>query len=212
LTRRAKVALSVAGTALLLLLADTAYEASKTLRQLEVVEAERDGWQRPDDVLAALSLKPGDTVIDLGCGSGYFTLKLSSAVGPDGLVHAVDIRRLPLMFLWARAIKGNRHNIHRVLSIPNDPPLPSGAAQAVLISNTYHELEDPNAILDRVHRSLVPGGRLVVLDPMRTEHGILTPDKVQERLRGHGFGIVSSDKRFIDESGPGLWWMIVARK
>jgi ubiquinone/menaquinone biosynthesis C-methylase UbiE len=212
LTPRAKLALAASGIALLLLLAYTAYEAAKTLRQLEVVEAERDHWQRPDKVLAALNLKPGNTVIDFGCGSGYFTLKLSSVVGSGGTVYAVDIRRLPLTFLWARSVRKNQHNIYRVLSTPNDPPLPSGAAQAVLISNTYHELADPNVILDRVYRSLVPGGRLVVLDPMRTEHGTLASNKVEEQLREHGFDIVNNDSRFIDESGPGLWWMIVAQK
>jgi ubiquinone/menaquinone biosynthesis C-methylase UbiE len=160
-----------------------------------------------------LNVKAGDTVIDLGCGSGYFALKLSSVVGPAGGVYAVDIRRLPLIFLWARTIRRDQHNIRRVLSTPNNPPLPSSGAQAVLIANTYHELDDRDAILGRVYTSLVPGGRLVVVDPMQTERGILTTiSDVERKLRHHGFNIVSINDRFIDEPGRSLWWMIVARK
>lgn len=207
-----KLALVLAGAAFALVLADTVYEAEKTLRRLDAIEGERDQWQRPDDVLQALNVKAGDTVIDLGSGSGYFALKLSSSVGPAGNVYAVDIRRLPLIFLWARTISRDQHNIHRVLSTPSSPTLPSGNAQSVLIANTYHELDDRDAILDRVYSSLVPGGRLVVVDPIQTEHGILTLGEVEQQLRNHSFDIVSSNDRFIDEQGRSLWWMIVARR
>jgi predicted methyltransferase len=81
-----------------------AFSALQTFSRLDAVEANRDTWQRPSEVIAALDLKPGDGVVDLGCGSGYFTLKLSSLVGRDGRVIAEDIRRLPLAFLWFRAV------------------------------------------------------------------------------------------------------------
>ena len=57
------------------------YSALNTISRLDAVEAERDQWQRPSDVVQALDLRPGNVVVDLGCGSGYFTLKLSSSVG-----------------------------------------------------------------------------------------------------------------------------------
>jgi len=66
-----------------------------TLKRLDVVERERDGWQRPDDILQALDLHDGDVVTDLGCGSGYFTLKLSGGVGSHGRVLAVRYSRSP---------------------------------------------------------------------------------------------------------------------
>jgi predicted methyltransferase len=72
------------------------YSALNTLSRLDVVEAERDQWQRSADVIQALGLSPGNVVADVGCGSGYFTLKLSSLVGPHGRVIAEDIRKLPL--------------------------------------------------------------------------------------------------------------------
>ena len=84
---------------------DTARSALDTISRLDVVEAERDQWQRPSDVIRALDLKPGNVVVDLGCGSGYFTLKLSLSVGESGRVIAEDIRRLPLSFLWFRTVQ-----------------------------------------------------------------------------------------------------------
>jgi ubiquinone/menaquinone biosynthesis C-methylase UbiE len=110
----------------------------------------------------------GSTVVDLGCGSGYFALKLSSEVHSAGTVYAVDIRRLPLMLLWVRALIRHQSNIKAVLGKTDNPHLPSGAAHAVLIANTYHEFANPVAMLDQVVQSLVPGGRLVIVDPMET--------------------------------------------
>src|SRR5262245_34375353 len=92
-----------------------AYQAIRTLQQLTAIEAERDRWQRPNDIIGALNLTGGAAVADLGSGSGYFTLKLSPAVGSQGAVYAVDIRRLPLRFLWIRALIRGQRNVRVVL-------------------------------------------------------------------------------------------------
>ena len=99
---RVKLALFVICAIAVLFLFNTAYQALNTFSRLNAVEAERDQWQRPSDVIQALDLRPGNVVLDLGCGSGYFTLKLSAPVGHSGRVIAEDIRSLPLMFLWFR--------------------------------------------------------------------------------------------------------------
>jgi predicted methyltransferase len=72
--------------------ANVGYQALTTLKQLDVIEAQRDRWQRPSEVIQALNLKDGDSVVDFGCGSGYFSLKLSDPVGRNGKVIAEDIR------------------------------------------------------------------------------------------------------------------------
>src|SRR5262245_48943325 len=87
------------------------YSALNTLRTLDAVESERDRWQRPADVLKALDLRDGNTVVDLGSGAGYFALKISPFVGSHGKVLAVDLRRLSLAFLWVRAISRSPRNI-----------------------------------------------------------------------------------------------------
>ena len=209
---RVKLAIFALGAVVFLFVVDTAYQGLNTLRRLDVVEAERDQWQNPSEIVGALNLRPGNTVVDLGCGSGYFTLKLSPAVGSGGTVYAVDIRRLPLAFLWIRTFIKGQHNVRTVLGEPDNPHLPAGSASAVLIVNTYHELEDPTLILNQISQSLVPGGRLVIADPMRTEHGELSSDVVEAELRRHGFSVLSRDENFINQPGNGPWWLIIASR
>src|SRR5262252_3636553 len=75
------------------------YQGLRTLQELTAVEADRDQWQRPSEIIQALNVAPSAAVADLGSGSGYFALKLSSVVGSEGVVYAIDIRRTPLAFL-----------------------------------------------------------------------------------------------------------------
>ena len=174
LNYRVKLVLFLLCAIAILFLVDTAYQGLNTLSRLNVVEAERDQWQRPSDVIQALDLKPGNVVVDLGCGSGYFTLRLSPPVGKSGSVLAEDIRRLPLAFLWIRTFQRGQRNVSIVHGEPDDPHLPTQGVNAVLIANTYHEFTDSQAILAHVVRSLVSGGRLVVVDrePRPVDQGL----------------------------------------
>jgi SAM-dependent methyltransferase len=153
-------------------------------------------------------------VVDLGCGAGYFALKLSAAVGTTGTVHAVDILRLPLIFLWIRALRGGARNLHVVLGDPDDPHI-AGPVDAVLIANTYHELSRPTVVLAHLRGALVYGGRLVIADrsplTVNTEHAI-DPALAEAELRRDGFEIIRRDNHILDQPGEGPWWLIVARK
>jgi len=185
-----------------------------TLRQLDLVEADRDQWQRAGDVLTALDLHAGSRVVDLGCGSGYFTLKLASAVGPTGSVVAEDIRRLPLVFLRVRTILRHDRNVDIVHGTADDPSLPAGIAAAVLIANTYHELDHPAVILNAVRRALKPAGRLVILDraPDATaESHHIARGLVEAQVRAAGFDVVGRNDQFISASGD-RWWILIARR
>jgi predicted methyltransferase len=206
----------------ILFVLDTAYQGLNTLSRLNVVEAERDQWQRPTDVIQALDLNPGNVVVDLGCGSGYFTLKLSASVGKSGSVLAEDIRRLPLVFLWLRTFQSR--NVSIVHGEPNDPHLPVQGVNAVLIANTYHEFANAQPILVHVIQSLVSGGRLVVVDreprPVdqgsvgtAAEHHEVSSEQVESELRHTGFEIVSRQDGFIQNDPLNEnWWIVTARK
>src|SRR5262249_3314947 len=193
-------------------LAIIGYQGVRTLQQLTAIEAERDQWQRPTDIIRALNLRQGSTVVDLGGGSGYFALKLSPVVNSGGTVYAVDIRQLPLRFLWVRTLIRRQHNVRTVLGEPENPQLPSSTVNAVLIANTYHELDNPGAILNQVFESLVSVGRLVIVDPLQTEHGELSPSRVASELRNRGFEVISRKDRFLNQPARGPWWLIIARK
>ena len=192
------------------------YSAIDTLRQLEVIESERDQWQRPADVLQALDLRRGNVVVDLGSGAGYFALKLSPIVGKEGQVLAVDIRKLSLSFLWIRALLSQKRNIRIVLSDQDNSRLPPGVVDAVLIANTLHELRDPTTVLDHVSRSLRPGGRVVVVDrgPRPNGSSVHEVDRssVEAQLRQAGLEILDARDHFIDRPGDDPWWLTVARK
>jgi len=192
------------------------YSAIDTLWRLEAVESERDQWQRPADVLQALDLRAGNVVVDLGSGVGYFALKLSPIVGKEGQVLAVDIRKLSLSFLWIRAFLSQKRNIRIVLGDEDNPRLPAGAVDAVLIANTFHELRDPKVMLGHVSRSLRLSGRLVIIDraPRPGVGHAHEMDRafVETELRQAGFEIVNSQDPFIDRLGDDPWWLTVARK
>ena len=204
--------------AILIFLAfNTLYSFTNTLNRLDAVESERDQWQRPLDVIRALDLQEGNTVVDLGSGAGYFALKISSAVGKRGQVLAVDLRRLSLFFLWTRALLRGQHNVHVVLAEEDNPRLPNGKVDAVLICNTYHEFSRPELMLNHTLRALRPRGRLVVVDrgPRLTEvqHPHEIPlTSVEDKLRQQGFEIVSRDDHFIDRPGDNSWWLVIGRK
>jgi SAM-dependent methyltransferase len=218
--RRIALFLSLAAVALLGMGA-IAWTAT-AVQRVDAVEAERDSWQRPADVMRALDLGDGKVVVDLGSGVGYFALKLADRVGGRGHVLAVDVRRFPLLFLRARALRRGLHNLEAVQGEPDDPHLPAGGVDAVLVANTFHELEHQEIVLGRAKDALRPSGRLVVVDPgpsvavgasAATEpHRHESPGSAEARLRQTGFEIVSRDDRFVDGSSHGRWWMIVARK
>jgi ubiquinone/menaquinone biosynthesis C-methylase UbiE len=199
-------------------------QAVQTLRVLTLVERERDEWQRPADILQWLNVKEGSVVVDLGCGAGYFALKLSPIVGTRGTVLAEDIRRESLAFLWIRRFLRNARNVRVIRGDTGDPHLPPVPVDAVLIANTYHELDRPTTILSLMFRAMRSGGRLVVVDRGPRANGDGTHDASTKRhelrlgtaaheIEQSGFDVVVRDDRFIDRSGDDdVWWLIVARK
>jgi predicted methyltransferase len=86
--------------------------------------AQRDEWQKPDEVVKALELKPGDVVADVGAGSGYFTRRIAKAVALGGKVYAVDVAADILGYLKERADREGLRNIVTIVSQPGDPMLP----------------------------------------------------------------------------------------
>jgi SAM-dependent methyltransferase len=214
--KRLKFALWLIGGLLFLILLNVIGQGMNTLDRLTVVERERDSWQRAPAIIAELNLHDGSRVVDLGCGAGYFALKLGAAAGATGTVQAIDILRLPLAFLWIRARQRGLHNLHVILGDPDDPHIP-GAVDAILVTNTYHELARPGIVLGHLRRALVPGGRLVIADrgpqPGNGEHAAehsIDPAIVEAELRRDGFEIVSQDDHFLVQPDEGSWWLIVA--
>jgi predicted methyltransferase len=198
-------------------------EALRTLGTLDRVERERDSWQRPDEIMRQLDLHPGMTVVDLGSGAGYFSLKIAPLVAPNGRVFAVDLRTQSLAFLWIRALLDGHRNLHIVRGRVDDPKLPMATVDAVLIANTYHELTAPDQILKALYTAMRPGGRLVVVDrASRTGvklgaaaegHHEITRALAERQINQQGFETVRREDLFIVRSGDDdVWWLAVFRK
>jgi ubiquinone/menaquinone biosynthesis C-methylase UbiE len=124
----------------------------------------RDSWQKPEEVIRALALKPGDRVADLGSGSGYFTFRLAQAVGPAGKVYAVDIDEALNREIAARAEREGYGSIEVILAAPDNSRLPEAGVDLIFTSNTYHHIENRARYFAGVRKALRPGGRVAIID------------------------------------------------
>jgi ubiquinone/menaquinone biosynthesis C-methylase UbiE len=124
---------------------------------------EREQEERPDLVLSALKLKPGDTVADIGCGTGYFTWRLAEAVGPTGHVYGEDIQPEMLEKLARTMRERSVKNVTGVLGTIEDPKLPAPIDLAIIV-DVYHEVSQPAELMQALCRSLKPNGRIAFVE------------------------------------------------
>jgi ubiquinone/menaquinone biosynthesis C-methylase UbiE len=122
----------------------------------------RDAWQMPDRVIAALALKRGQVVADVGAGTGYFTVRLAKAPATPK-VYGVDIEPKMVSYLRNRATKEGLHNVIAVQGAADTPNLPE-PVDVVLIVDTYHHIGEREAYFRKLAKSLKPGGRVAIID------------------------------------------------
>lgn len=134
----------------------------------------RASWQKPEQVVGALEIRPGDRVADLGAGDGYFVPYLSEAVGPNGRVFAVEVDDEVIGELRDRVSEEGYENVETVRGELEDPLLPDGSVDLVLIVNTYHHIEDRPAYFERLRGDLGEGGRVAIVEPNEDLSGILS--------------------------------------
>jgi ubiquinone/menaquinone biosynthesis C-methylase UbiE len=125
--------------------------------------ADREQWQKPEEIMDALNIADGSVVADLGAGGGWFTVKLARRVGARGLVYAEDIQPLMIEALKRRLQRENLTNVRTVLGTTKDSRLPHGL-DAILIVGAYHEMEDPVGVLNDAADSLKPQGRIGIVE------------------------------------------------
>lgn len=117
----------------------------------------------PATVLSKLALEPDAVVADLGCGPGVFALRLARAV-PRGVVYAVDVEPRQLDALREELLAGGFQNVVPVLASYSTPHLPPNSCDLILISDTYHHIDDRVAYLRRLAPLLRSSGRLALLE------------------------------------------------
>jgi predicted methyltransferase len=158
---------------------------------------DRDAEEQPDRVVRELGIQPGSTVADLGAGVGYFTWRLAGAVGETGKVIAVDIQPGMLERLKQNLAERDIHNVDAVLGAEDDPRLPAGQVDLVLLVDVYHELQEPELTMERVRQSLKPGGRVVLIEYRKEDPSIpiqplhkMTVREVRDELEPMGLQFV----------------------
>lgn len=124
----------------------------------------REELEKPEVVLAAMNLKDGDLVADLGAGTGFFTRRMARAVAPTGKVYATDIQPQMLERLEASAAQEGITNIVTVLGTETDPKLPRGMFDWILLVDVYHEFQQPEPMLAKMREALKPGGRVALVE------------------------------------------------
>jgi SAM-dependent methyltransferase len=143
---------------------------------------DRDKKLQIDRVMDLLGIVPGKNVADIGAGSGWFTVLAARRVGPTGAVLAEDINPLAIEYIGKRIAKEDLPNVRTVLGKPDDPGLPSGSANAVLLLKVYHEIAHPVATMKVLQRALRPGAKVGIIDRNGNgaDHGVKEAIVVRE--------------------------------
>jgi ubiquinone/menaquinone biosynthesis C-methylase UbiE len=149
---------------------------------------QREQEEQPTRLLKALQIKPGEVVADVGAGSGYHTFRIARLVGPRGKVLAVDIQQEMLDIIRRRMKKDNVTNVEPVRGTENDPRLPAGGVDLILMVDVYHEFAQPYEMMQALVRALKPGGRVAFVEfrledpdvPIKLVHKMSTRQVLRE--------------------------------
>ncbi len=175
-------------------------EIAQTMHYLGAPWLTRESREREEEcstLLKSLGLKPGMVVCDMGCGNGFYTLKLAEAVGEKGKVLAVDIQQEMLHLLDERAKEAKLANIKPLLGSAVDPQLPAGEVDLLFCVDVYHEFSHPEQMLQAMRKSLSTKGRLVLVEfrledpkvPIKLVHK-MSKEQILKELPPNGFKLV----------------------
>jgi ubiquinone/menaquinone biosynthesis C-methylase UbiE len=133
------------------------------LRQ-ELLSEQREAALQPKSLLRRLGLRSGDTLADIGCGPGFFTIPAAEIVGEDGVILAADIQGEMLSAVRSRAAEHSLANVHVVKTSDKEIPIPASSCDWVLMAFVLNEVGQRSSFLHRAARLLKPSGRLAVLE------------------------------------------------
>jgi ubiquinone/menaquinone biosynthesis C-methylase UbiE len=142
---------------------------------IRLEDSKREQSIQPERVIDVLGVKKGETVADVGAGTGYFSFRLAALVGVEGKVYAVEIEDELLEYIRNKMDKNKVTNIIPIKSSESDPKLPPASCNKILLANTYGYLSDPVTFMKTIRKALKPGGLVAIID--------LDEDKVKEKRK-----------------------------
>jgi ubiquinone/menaquinone biosynthesis C-methylase UbiE len=162
----------------------------------------REREERCSLMLANLGVRPGMTVCDMGCGNGFYSLKMAKMVGVEGRVLAVDIQAEMLTYLRNRFEAEAVENITPILGSLHDPRLPPNSVDVVLLVDVYHEFSHPELMLNAMRQALRPGGVVVLVEyreedpkvPIKPLHK-MSKQQIMKEMTANGFSLKSEFDR-----------------
>jgi len=186
---------------------------------------ERDKWQQPERIIAATGIGVGGIIADIGCHEGYMTVKFAARVGENGKVYAVDVNNYRLDRLRDYLEDQEILNVEVIKGDYDNPKLPADILDVVFILDTYHEMDEYKSMLGHIRKSLKPGGKLVIIEPIATDRESWSRSRqtgrheiairyVEEELKESGFRISQREKTFLDrkeEKGDKLWLLVAVK-
>ncbi len=212
---------------IILLLFSLAVAAQDPYMNIYSVQAwkARDQWQKPGELIKLLGITAGSQAADIGCHEGYMTFKLSRVVGPAGKIYAVDVEDSKIKKVESLAAESKIKNIAAIKGDYDNPKLPLNALDAVIILDTYHEMDYHDQILQHILKALKPGGRLLLCEPIaESRRKLKRPDQENKHelgmsfalddLRKAGFKILFQQDPYVDrteEKGDKMW-VVLAEK
>ena len=157
---------------------------AKVMSYLGAPWLEREGRESEENtpaLLQKLDLQPGQKVADIGCGSGFYTRRMAQAVGPEGYVFAVDVQPEMLRILERNVQREGLTNVVPVLGHEDNPFLPEGEIDWILLVDVYHELQRPAEMLKHMSAALSPEGRIALAE-FRLEGTSAAHIKIDHRM------------------------------
>jgi SAM-dependent methyltransferase len=154
---------------------------------------DRDKKLQIDRVMDLLGISAGKNVADIGAGSGWFTVRAARRVGPTGAVLAEDINPLSIQYIGKRVRKEDLSNVRTVLGSADDPRLPAGSVDAVLLLKVYHEIAHPAAFAQTLKPALRAGAKVGIIDKNGNgaNHGV-NHDVVVKEMGEAGYKLVGT--------------------
>lgn len=151
-------------------------------------EAQRDAVDEVGQVARLMRIAPGETVADIGAGSGYYTVRLAPRVGPGGRVLAEDVTPRYLKDLERRVAMAQLSNVTVVGGEAHDPRLPPQSVDAAVLVHMYHEIAQPFGLLHNLAAAMRPGGRVGIVDAddVPSRHGT-PPNLLRCELSAAGY-------------------------
>ena len=166
-------------------------------------DPKRDAYQKPHEVLKALNLKPGETIADIGAGTGYFTFRLAHHVGDKGKVYAVDVSADMIRHINRRIRETKSTNVVSILADLDDPLLPEPSVNRFFICDVWHHVENQTQYLALMKKMLKPGGEIVMIDFHKKELPFGPPLQMKiaredliKQMEANGFRL-SKEHRFL---------------